>query len=183
MLIAISGKIGAGKDTLADLLIELEPRLEPESFGYKLKQICSLLTGVNVLEQLTREGKRKFLPEWGMTVGEMQQRVGTDAIRNNLHIDAWVLALFADYVHGQSFWVITDCRFPNEAQAVLSRGGLVVRIDGSRTGPQGRDPFHISETALDDFDGFSYRFTNDGTMEDLMSHAKAILSMAESNSQ
>ena len=183
MLIAVSGKIGAGKDVLADLLQELEPRFEKKSFALKLKQICVLLTGVPIYEQLSREGKMRYLPDWGMTIGKMQQLLGTNAIRNGLHPDAWVLALFSDYVPSKSFWVITDCRFPNEAQAVLSRGGLMVRIDGSRTGPQGRGPFHISETALDDFDGFSYRFTNDGTMEDLMSHAKAILAMAESNSQ
>lgn len=173
-IIAVSGRIGSGKDALYRAIHEVDPRFEQRLFAYKLKQICALLTGTSIEEQLSREGKERYLMSWGMTIGAMQQRLGTDAIRSGLHPDAWIIALMSDYKR-RSFWVVTDARFPNEVSAILDRDGVVVRIDGSRTGPQGRDPNHISETALDDWDYWDYRFTNGGGWEDLQRHAGNIL--------
>jgi hypothetical protein len=173
-LIGISGKIGAGKDTLAQAIMRYST-FEIHKFASKLKLIAQILTGVS--DQYTQEGKNIYLPMWGMTVGEFQQCLGTEAIRNGLGKDAWILALFADYTP-QSRWIITDVRFPNEAQSILDHGGLLVRIAGTRITDSKRNLNHISETALDDWVDWHYCFDNSAnTMEDLERHAANIVRM------
>ena len=117
--------------------------------------------------------------EWGgMTVREFLQKLGTEAVRNNLHTNAWVNATFADYettypVYDKERalvippttkkWIITDVRFPNEAQAIKDRGGVLIRVN--RPGiPVGEHP---SEIALDDYYGWDFIVHNDKTLADL----------------
>lgn len=186
MLIGISGKRGSGKDTLADLICQLVPEFKKKSYAYKLKKITALLTGTTLEQNLSREGKSLYLKEWDMTLGRMQQVLGTEAIRNNLHSEAWVLALFADYKStpiesdksSEDFWVVSDVRFPNEAKAIKERGGWLIRIDGDptnirKTNNDNRDANHPSEIALDDYKDFDDCIINDGTIEDLVNWLKS----------
>lgn len=178
MIVGISGQIGAGKDELAKILQQFDNSYEVRKYAAKLKQIAAILTGYK--DQYTQEGKNTFMPEWGMTVGEFQQKLGTEAIREGIHPNAWIIALFADYHSQMSNWLITDVRFPNEAQAVLDRGGLLVRIDGTRLKDIKRDVSHPSETALNDWTQWDYRFNN-ATLNynELIHHADMIHHMAK----
>ena len=88
-----------------------------------------------------------------MTVRELLQKLGTDAMRDNLHENVWVNALFADYKSKRELlqadgtwiesdtgevdfavsikypkWIITDMRFPNEMEAIVARGGITIRV-------------------------------------------------------
>ncbi len=168
MVIGVSGKIGSGKDTFAELFITYVKYkygiiFENKKFAYNLKKIVSILTGNSMEDMLSREGKLKYLPEWGMTIGEMQQKIGTEAIRNNIHPDAWVLSLFGTYRKNDDFWIITDVRFKNEANIIKERGGIVIRLNGdplnSKSGDN-RNMEHQSEIDLDDYDGFDYIYDN-----------------------
>ena len=95
-----------------------------------------------------------------MTVRELLQKLGTEAIRNNLHENAWVNALMVDYRTTDN-WIITDCRFPNEYEYVKKYGGKVIRINRPDVSAVNAHP---SETAIDnyDFDGY---ILNDGSLE------------------
>lgn len=132
--------------------------------------------------------------EFPMTVRDFLQKLGTDGLRDGLHTNVWVNALFADYIaepdpavaeflkaeglpasmNGGKLvypnWIITDCRFPNEAEAVKSREGIIIRVN--RTGVKATNA-HPSETSLDDWD-FDYVIDNDGSMEDLLEKVKTI---------
>ena len=44
VIIGISGKIGSGKDTLADMIIKYDSQFTKKSFAYKLKMI-----GMNIM--------------------------------------------------------------------------------------------------------------------------------------
>ena len=69
-------------------------------------------------------------------------------------------------------------RFPNEADAVKSRKGLLVRIEGDPAKVRAkstRDTSHISETALDNYSGFDYTYKNDKTLAELEEFAKLVL--------
>lgn len=175
---------GAGKDAAADIICEalvargLAPRRE--RFATPLRECIEVLTGVTVAESQTTEGKSRLPPGWGMTVGQMLQRLGTDAVRNHLHGNAWVLALFRRF-EGTETVVISDVRFPNESEAVRGRRGVVINIvrpsatrEEKTAALAGRDPGHFSERALDDAEA-DHVIMNDGTLEDLRDQVLALV--------
>lgn len=189
MVIGISGKIGSGKDAFADLFIEhvyeeYGAAFENKKFAYNLKKIVSVLAGIPMEDVLSREGKLKYLPEWGMTVGEMQQKVGTEAVRNNIHNDAWVLSLFGTYKEDEDYWIVTDVRFKNEAEIIKKKGGVIIRLEGdpnnSRAGDD-RNMSHQSEIDLDDYVRFDYVYQNVPPISYLEDFVKIIAKKVFSN--
>jgi hypothetical protein len=147
---------------------------EIKKFAGKLKQIASLLTGVDVEKFEDQEFKQQYMSEeWNnpnpviyengnkawmpMTYREFLQRLGTEAMRDGLHTNVWVNALFADYKKDIVYyplteeqieynskqngpvpsvnqkldypnWIITDMRFPNEMEAVELREGVTIKV-------------------------------------------------------
>lgn len=97
---------------------------------------------------------------YGKEIRRQLQRLGTEAGRQTLWDSIWIDAAFAGLPEDAKV-VVTDCRFPNEAQAIKERGGVVVRITRLGTGPAvGADgSVHPSETSLDDW-VFDYRLDN-----------------------
>lgn len=202
-LIGISGKIGAGKDTVGIIIRQLGftnngGTWENMKFAGKLKIIASLLTGIPIEKFEDQEFKKTILgSEWGrptkqnplnaiepfkdttfvemMSVRDLLQKLGTEAMRNGLHENVWVNALFADYTEDKQ-WVITDVRFPNEFKAIKDKGGIVIRVNRPGHGNSMKElaEAHPSETALDGHD-FDYVIENDGNLEKLISKVKEIL--------
>lgn len=203
MIIGINGKIGSGKDTIGEIIQGLSitngrREFEIKKFAGKLKQTASLLTGIPVEKFEDQDFKKTDLPnEWcyiengyaakNMTVREFLQKLGTDAMRNGLHTNVWINALFADYrnFHTDKFsvrqginepeypnWIITDMRFENEMEAVEQREGITIRVvrPGTTVGT------HPSETALDDAE-FDYEIINDGYISDLIDKVIDILTL------
>ena len=145
-----------------------------------------------------------------LTPRKLLQLLGTEAGRQIIHPNIWVNALFADYRETVDFdnnlppntnWIITDVRFPNEAQAIKDRGGILIRINRRQvtnncsqhsdglwyTSEHGeaesevtpvyanRKNEHLSETALDDYDGFDYVIENDSdSVQDLVDKVKQL---------
>lgn len=232
-LICISGKMGSGKDTIGKIIQYLvytkNNRMSYESFclleerwynpndweikkfATKLKQTASLLTGVPVEMWENQEFKKEKMPaQWEMTYREFLQKLGTEAMRNGLHTNVWVNALFADYkTFPKTFkdkspvtivvntdtvgvypnWIITDLRFPNELEAVKSRGGITIRVNRN-TNPcvcvddakldclvecSDKKIEHFSETALDHITDWDYVINNNGTIQELIEKIKQIL--------
>jgi hypothetical protein len=182
MVIGVSGKIGSGKDAFAELfqthaLEEYGQYFQNKKFAYNLKKIVSILTGVSMEDVLSREGKKKYLEDWGLTIGEIQQLLGTEAVRNNIHNDAWVLSLFGTYEEGKDNWIVTDVRFKNEAEIVKKKGGVLIRLNGdplnSKTGDD-RNMTHQSEIDLDDYEGFDYVYENVPPIENLQKFVEKI---------
>ena len=182
---------------------------EIKKFAGKLKQTASLLTGIPIEMFEDQEFKKTELakdwnyfpiigyghrnvpvygePEQPMLVREFLQKLGTEAMRDGLHTNVWVNALFADYrnFHTDKFsvrqginepeypnWIITDMRFPNEMEAVELREGITIRVvrPGTTVGT------HPSETALDDAE-FDYEIINDGYIADLIDKVIDILTL------
>jgi hypothetical protein len=194
MIISISGKIGSGKDTIAEIIKEKMPAAgwEVKKFAGKLKEVATLLTSIPVDKFEDQSFKQTFLPEeWNrdfsefietgvvryhknvpMTVRDLLQKLGTEAMRNGLHENVWVNALFSDY-QNNSNWIITDTRFPNEIDACVHRGAIcikVVRDSGNHIGTT-----HASETALDDYNQWDYIVDNTGSVENLRRKVDEIL--------
>lgn len=128
-----------------------------------------------------------------MTVREFLQKLGTEGLRNGVHENIWVNALMADYKRPSHWedrfyrngvisgreevwgdlpnWIITDTRFPNEAQAIKDKGGIIIRTDRPNVGPKNN---HASETSLDNWQ-FDYKIWNGSDVFSLISSVESIL--------
>jgi hypothetical protein len=182
---------GQGIDDLLENYDQHEWWLEEQSgweikkWAGKLKQISSLLTGIPVEKFEDQEFKKTNLgPEWNMTVRDFLQKIGTEGLRTGLHENTWVNALMADYKpsvvgftslgedsYSEPNWIITDTRFPNEAQAIKNAGGIVIRVD--RPGVTAINA-HPSETSLDNWD-FDHKIMNGSDLTALLFGVGGIL--------
>lgn len=152
--------------------------------------------GWRIINEKTGECKRTnpHFPN-NPTVRWLLQTVGTDAMRNVIHENVWVNALFADYKEEfisygignfhdlrPSYksirfpnWIITDLRFPNELKAIEDRNGITIRINRENDLIiSGILDEHLSETALDNAK-FDYTIDNDGSIEELIEKVKEVL--------
>jgi hypothetical protein len=89
------------------------------------------------------------------------QRLGSDVGREMFGEDFWVEQAFKGL--GDEDVVFTDVRFPNEAEAVRGRGGVVWNVVRPGVGVANG---HVSECALDGF-VFDETVVNDGSLLDL----------------
>jgi len=148
-----------GKDTAADILVR-RARYCRVGFADALKEMA-----LDVFPTL-----RDRVGTWGWDrvkttdpgVREMLQRLGV-AAREHLGENVWVEAVFSNMDPGGRY-VISDVRFPNEAERILAAGGVVYRIDRPGVGPANG---HVSEMALAEWDGWTGVIENDGTLADL----------------
>lgn len=190
-LIGLMGYAQTGKDTTANVLVE-HHGFTRVAFADKLREVAYALDpivaytdrgawGTDVLAPLRLQdvvdqhgwdyAKTRY-PE----VRALLQRLGTEAGRQVLSPalfgddSIWVRAAL-DGLHGDSHWVITDVRFPNEAQAIRERGGWLWRIERNGTGPVNG---HASETALDDTPA-DWIVPNNGTLDDLARNVQLVL--------
>lgn len=199
MIIGISGYAGSGKDEIASIIQRIQPDKDwkVKKFAGKLKTIASILTGIPEKNFEDQDFKNTMLGnEWAnrrgnhtqMSVREFMQILGTESIRIGLHRNAWVNALMCDYKTEQGIdilddgnmnlwfkdvpnWIITDCRFNNEAISIKERGGVILRVNRPGVFPVNNHP---SEVDLDrwNFDGV---INNDGNLNDLYTKIKNIL--------
>jgi hypothetical protein len=161
MLIGISGKIGAGKDTFADLILGWDTSYRKKAFAEMLKTMSAMVTGTPIELQYTQEGKNTFIESLGMTIGDVQQKLG-NGLRDTLHKDLWVITRFADYTDDDD-WIISDMRYKNEAQIIRDKGGFLIRMEGDPgkvNANTKRDKTHKSEIDLDDWTDWDYRLWN-----------------------
>lgn len=176
-LVGFSGKRGSGKDTVARLIRQWQPQRQwhIRSVGEPIKAVCAALAGEDVGPYFSQQGKTELLPNFGRTRGEMLQQVGL-ALRL-WEPDIWVQAFFSQ-LPAEQFTLIPDVRFPNEADLIRSRGGLMLRVEGDPLRQRGdgtRDDQHPSETALDDYQHFDFTIHNSGSLADLEWQVRALL--------
>jgi hypothetical protein len=144
--IGISGRARSGKDTAAASLHKLHPRFSRCGFADELKRVAARLIGKPDDYYFYEENKirdRQYLINLGQTMRSYDK-------------DFWVNKVLAQLKPGR-FFVITDVRFLNEAEALKKAGFLLVRLNPSnetileRGGKLIDDP---SETELDNYDAF-----------------------------
>ena len=176
-LVAVSGKIGSGKSTfcefLSEALREEKQEVEIKNFADKLKRITYELTGHY---GYTQEDKNVFLPDWGRTVGEILQQLGTQVMREHFDKNVWVKATLSN-LNEETYYILGDCRFPNEVEAVKQRGGITIRLEGDPAlvrENSNRDINHLSETSLDNYESFDYIYENNKSLEDLKIFAREV---------
>lgn len=176
MWIGLSGFARAGKDTIADQLVA-EHDFNSVALAVPLKEMVYELNPwvTDSAGELMRY--QDFVDEVGLheakdnpEVRRLLQVFGTEVMRQRFGEDVWVDLCFAGKATEEN-WVITDCRYHNEAEAVKQRGGYIVRVERPGVEPPN---LHPSETAMLDYD-FDYILDNDGTLEDIPAKVREML--------
>lgn len=139
MIIGVCGLIGAGKDTVADYLVNVH-EFQRDSFASTLKDAVANVFG---WDRNLLEGRTKYSREWREQVDEwwsnrlniphltprwILQHWGTDLCRNKFHDDIWIASLENKLRKTQDDAVISDCRFSNEIHSIKRSGGIVIRV-------------------------------------------------------
>ena len=205
MIISITGKIGSGKDTVAQIIQECTPyhKWEIQKWAGKLKTIAEIISGIPKEKFEDQDFKYTNLPKcWdrqvqsgrykttqSMTVRDLLQLLGTEAMRNGLHTNVWVNALMSDYKGNVKEWdelgndtlveypnwIITDTRFPNELEAVREQKGITIKVHRPGRKTDEKQAQHASEVALDHVTDWDYVVSNDGDLSDLKNKVYEIL--------
>lgn len=139
MIVGLVGFIGAGKGTVADLLVERHNFIK-ESYANSVKDACATIFGWNrsMLEGDTPESRAWREQDdswWSEKLGKpfsprlALQLMGTEAGRGVFHPDLWVHTVMRRCEQFPELnYVIADVRFPNEIKAIRDSGGKVIRV-------------------------------------------------------
>lgn len=185
LFVGLSGKKQTGKDTTLSFLENVLHDVQNTSFAWPLKEYVAvrilgipreLAFGTNeqketpthiMWDSMFREIREDYRelgmkdPRCGpMTVREVLQVVGTDWYRR-VYPDVWVDFPFRQEWNSKIV-VITDCRFPNEVEAIKQHGGVILRLERDT----GLEDSHPSEKELDNYQ-FDHVYSNNGSLEDL----------------
>lgn len=137
MIVGLVGFIGAGKGSVADILVERHDYIK-ESFANSVKDSVSavfgwdrsLLEGDTPDSRAWREQPDRF---WSEKLGKpfsprlALQLMGTEAGRDVFHQDLWIYTVERRCDPNKDY-VIPDVRFPNEIESIQRMGGKIVRV-------------------------------------------------------
>ena len=176
MIIAICGHKFSGKSTVARLLHNATG-YEVVSFADKLKDITCVLSGCTreQLEdydfketQLVPDYLRHYCGDAKKPVFRaFLQYFGSEVMRG-VNDNIWIDCTLSNC---EESVIVSDCRFPNEAKAVKSRGGIVIKV--VRDDVKSSD-LHQSETQIDEIVP-DYTLWNDTTLENLVANVNSLV--------
>lgn len=200
MLIGISGKIGSGKNEVADMLSYLLFIKKDGTFeGFKKQQYLRN----QYIKNGMYERAEDFLPNIHSFANNLKQctAVCTGIDYHSLENRSqkaekisWLglthrelLQRFAEAIRTQinedfwgksmlatyknsDTWIVSDLRYKNEANILKGRGAVLIRLHRVND----NESNHISETDLDDYTNFDYYLNNTGSLEDLFNSVKKI---------
>jgi hypothetical protein len=178
MLIGISGKRGSGKDLLGSILVG-EHGFKRFSFAQSLKK--HVRDFMNLTEEQT-DGELKEKPtayvrgDWSCwTPRELMIEVGQ--FYRKFDSNFWVRKVLP-YALDERNACITDVRFNNEAEAIRSAGGLLVRLE--RKPELNIYKGELNDATETELDGYSFDYVLGSdfniTPADLQHFAKGVLS-------
>jgi hypothetical protein len=179
LIVGFGHKRLRGKDTAAQFaVVHLEQALGPtrqESFAQSLKRGIGMgVFGLSQDQVYNEQLKAVEDPFWEMTPREILQRAGTEAMRKEFGRDIWIKTLQRRCLSDPANVVISDVRFVNEAEAIKSWGGVVIRIDRD-VQFDARIDTHQSETDLDVWYDWDHTMQNDSTVDVLYRNTQALL--------
>lgn len=175
----LSGFARAGKDTMADFLVE-EAGFIKVAFADKLREMLYALNPIvsgehwyvhfqDVIDEFGWDGYKET--PFGPEMRRLLQRLGTEAGREVMWDTIWIDAAFAG-IDDDASVVVSDARFFNEFDAIRERGGRIFRIERKGVGPTNNHP---SEMEAVDYPHFDHVFNNDGTVDEFKQQIRELL--------
>jgi hypothetical protein len=173
-VIGLSGKAGSGKDYLTNkYFVPLGYKQFSLAWHFKIS-LCG--RGTFTYDDV-------FYHKPPIVRRELQLE-GTERGRNVYGEDVWCKTMFGWFELLSETWginqfIVADIRFPNEVKFVQQMGGKVFRIDADDRVEDNKLTLearqHISETALDEYDGFDDFIINTRRFENEMDRHMAKL--------
>lgn len=170
-----------GKDSATKFLIShmrttgSKKMIQKGSFAYDLKCIAYRLykgCGLQTPEFYEEDHNSRFrdikLKNIDLTPREIWIEIGNKC--RDIYPMTWVDCLFNTH-NDADILVISDCRFPNEANRIHDFGGLVIRIDR----PDLPHTDDAADIGLAEYDGWDYVITNDGDLNKLYKSVKEMV--------
>lgn len=195
-IIGVCGRKRHGKNALGKI-IEKHYQTTPIAFADPLKKSLMDLYGFSYDQMFDEVLKEQIDPRWGFSPRTAMQLYGTEVVRA-ICKETWTRKLASTItaaangempiIHLEKLrtfgpadpkyvdplkWVVTDVRFPNEAQTIQSMGGKIIKVIRPSLTSQSQD-MHSSETNIDDVceDGL---IINDGSLDDLEANLLRLL--------
>ncbi|MFJ9961089.1 deoxynucleotide monophosphate kinase family protein [Streptomyces avermitilis] len=170
----LTSRFAYARVAFADPLKEMALRINPEIVYDRSPELGTESVRLSTLvEHVGWERAKDDYPEVRRLLQHMGQTV------REYDEDFW-LNIAAKKISGAAGWgipvVVTDVRYPNEAEALKRAGFKMVRVLRPvpvPTFPQVVIRPHVSETALDDFPA-DVEIRNVGTLEDLRGKAESL---------
>lgn len=179
MIIAICGHKFSGKSTVARLLHNATG-WEIVSFATPLKKMVCALVGCTMDDLEDYDYKENTeVPEhlWVYcangkhTIRALMQGLGDLMRKENPNV------FIECTLNSKGDYLVSDCRFPNEAKAVKARGGIVIKV--VRPNANASDS-HQSETLIDEIDA-DYTLWNDRTLDNLVANVDSLVRLLRAN--
>lgn len=158
VIVGVSGRKRTGKDTACERFVEFGSYMglmvRRFAFADALKEEVAKACGVTV--EFIEEHKAEFRP--------ILQWWGTDFRRRFFGDDYWIRRMEQKLEDTECcVAIVTDVRFPNEAEAIQAWGGVLLRVN--RKAVYDGDA-HASEAALDGWDRWDDVIHNDESLDE-----------------
>jgi hypothetical protein len=171
--VGIQGKKGSGKSVIADYL--LSQGFQRVKFATVLKDMLRVLLRrrrcpADLIERMLEGDLKEVASDYlnGKTPRWTMQSLGTEWGRERIHPNLWVDTEM-DALPATGDFICDDVRFPNEAAAIHSVGGMLICVE--RPDLISEDE-HVSEMHQLPADVI---LVNDGTVQELQEKAKRIV--------
>ncbi len=175
LFIGLTGRAHSGKDLAATMLSNhcFAAHLPMHRFAFA-QAMRAALRAFGVPDPYITDPalKNEPIPCFGTSYRELMQELGDMGRR--IQPDFWVRRVatrIAELPAGDSVIVITDVRYPNEADWIRANGGAIVAIERDGT-PEVRA--HSSEEHFDELQP-EHRISNNGTTAELEAKLAALL--------
>lgn len=178
-IIALTGKKRHGKDSAAKIIQKYSTtRCVTLSFAKPIKEALSIIHCIPLKYFDDDDLKEAIIPEWNRTPRELAQWLGTEVYRMQFDNDTWLknmkMRMDSYYQTNQDvLFIITDCRFNNEAEFIRNLGGTIWKVDANVRVPPSGDS-HASERGIDD-DYVSDFLDNNGSIDMLDEQIKMLM--------
>ncbi len=179
IIIAFCGLAQSGKSTAVRAVRQFLKANAPNaavhelSFAEPLKETYRAITGEAFLDVAEYKNAPSAMFE-GLTNRQVIQKIGTDALRNSFDKRIWIKCLqkkvegIAQNGH-ESYILISDLRFANEADWVIRNNGIVVQIQRKGVVSDGHESENTTVVYGSDKTVLvpGHIIKNDGTLEEL----------------